>query len=598
MTWAPANCSGSCTSQVLNFFTFLVQYLGFSYDSKFTSTKTDGKESGLRDEFDFIVVGAGSAGCVVANRLSEIEQWKVLLLESGDEEPAVTGVPGLWPVLRSSSLDYGYYTEPEHAICAAAANKSCHVFRGKVMGGTSALNDMIYARGNKQDYDDWENLGNAGWGFEDVLPYFKKSEDAKDPLLLAKNPDSHGTGGYLTTEQFPYKNKNGRAIIDAWKELGLEEVDYNSGSQVGVSNLQFNSVHGSRLSTNGAFIRPIRGRRSNLVVRPNSRVTRVMINRYSKRVTGVEYFCSKTSTLKMVYAKKEVIISAGAFDSPKLLMLSGVGPAEHLREAGIWVVKNSPVGRNLHEHTVIVPFTFDLKKESRTTSSFDDMRNDLVYWMSSHEGVLSSTGLQSTVAFLQTSFESRPGVPDIQVGFAGSSTSSDSASIATSYYDKAVIFLVLLKPHSRGQLRLNVSDPLWSQPLIRLNSMTDPRDSEILVEGVKLASKVTRTKSLKQKGFIRTKPAMCQEYEVDSREYFECFVKRYTFTSYHPVGTCKMGPKRDKDAVVDPRLRVYGVTGLRVIDASIMPETTRGSINAPIIMIGEKGSDMIKEDWL
>lgn len=417
--------------------------------------------------------------------------------------------------------------------------------------------------------------------------------------VLAKDPESHATGGYLTTERFPYKNKNGQAIIDAWKEVGLEEVDYNSGSQVGVSNWQFNSVHGSRLSANGAFIRPIRGRRPNLVVRPNSRVARVLIDRYSKRAIGVEYICSKTNTLKTVYARKEVILSAGAFDSPKLLMLSGVGPAEHLREAGVWVIKDSPVGRNLHEHSVIAPFTFDLKNESQTTASFDDMRNDLVYWMSSHEGVLSATGLQSTVAFLQTSFESRPGVPDIQVGFAGSSTSSTgSTSIATSYYDQALVFLVLLKPHSRGHLRLNISDPFWSQPLIQLNSMTDPRDIEILLEGITVASKVTHTKALKRNGFTRTKTAMCQEFEVDSREYFECFIKRYTLPSYHTVGTCKMGPKSDKDAVVDPRLRVYGVSGLRVIDASIMPETARGSINAPIIMIGEKGSDMIKEDWL
>ncbi|XP_058809565.1 glucose dehydrogenase [FAD, quinone]-like [Phymastichus coffea] len=593
MSWIPNNYTGACQAEVLTFYALLTQYLGFSYDAKFIEP-TD-----HQDQYDFIIVGAGSAGCVVANRLSEIANWKILLLETGDEEPAITGIPGLWPILRTSSITYGYTSQPEPVICSADKDRSCSLVRGKVMGGSSSINDMVYSRGNKQDFDDWQNLGNEGWSFDSVLKYFKKSEDIRIPDADLKY---HATGGYVKVEEFPYINKYSDVIISAWKELGLNEIDYNTGFQIGTAKQQYTSIRGSRLSSNGAFLRPIRGRRPNLTVSPNSRVTRIIIDPVTRTATGVEYLDLKTNKMKKVKVSKEVILSAGAFDSPKLLMLSGIGPADHLREANIDIIQDAPVGRNLHEHTIVLPFTFDLKNESKTMFNLPRIQNDLMYWMSTHEGRLAATGMQTTIAFLQTSFEKRHGVPDVQIGFAGTLSDNKCASgissIATSYFNRVGMYVVLVKPTSRGYVRLNSTDPLWSQPLIFLNSLVESDDVERFIEGMLHARKIIKTQSFKTHGFIKVKNEPCGNFNDSTREYFECLIKKTSWTSYHPVGSCKMGPKSDEDAVIDVRLKVYGINGLRVIDASVMPAITRGGINAVVMMIGEKGSDMIKEDWM
>lgn len=422
---------------------------------------------------------------------------------------------------------------------------------------------------------------------------------------MHQNPGYHSTGGYLTVEGFPYKDKNTQILIDAWKEFGLNEVDYNSKHQIGASRLQYTSIHGARLSTNGAFIRPIRGRRPNLTIVPNAQVTKIIIDQRNQRAIGVEYHKSNSNVLQKVYAKKEVILSAGVVDSAKLLLLSGIGPAKDLEEAGIRVVKDLPVGRNLQDHVSAAALTFDLKGTISTVTSTDNILDDTVYWLSTHEGPMSATGMNDFTAFLQTSLEKRPGVPDIQIVYInyvaeGSNTYSTFSFIPTPYYDTLTMFVFLIAPKSRGHLKLNKIDPVKNQPEIHINYLSDPEDVKTFVEGIKLVQNITETKAFKSKGLKPLNVVLpeCEKFGFGSPEYLSCYVQLNISFGGHPVGTCKMGPKRDSSAVVDPQLKVHGVRGLRVVDASIMPAVTRGGTNAPTIMIAEKGSDMIKKEWL
>ncbi|OXU31834.1 hypothetical protein TSAR_008283 [Trichomalopsis sarcophagae] len=613
MTWLHANytetCSqlsgaNSCQPAALAFLAFVTQYFGNSYDKLY---KADEKSEENDDKYDFIIVGAGSAGCVIANRLSEVKKWKILLLEAGDEEPYIAIVPGLAPLLIKSNIDYYYKTQPEPANVNDTKKKTYPYPRGKVMGGSSTINDMWYVRGNKQDYDDWKSSGNKGWSWEEVLPYFKKSEDARDPEVLSKSPELHGTGGYLTVGHFPRETPDTPAILEAWEELGLSNIDYNNGSQIGTARAQFTNIHGARQSSNGAFIRPIRGRRTNLFISTNSRVTKIIIDKKSKKAIGVEYILltEKANNLKKAFARKEVIVSAGVIDSPKLLMLSGIGPVDDLRKLNIDVVKDLPVGHNLHDHVLASAVILNSQNVVSGLPSAERMQNDFAYWLSTHEGPMSNVGYTSVVAFHQTSHETRPGVPNIEYFAAGilAETSfqfSDFLFIPWAYYNVIGVAAILLTPKSRGYIKLNTTDPVNGNPEIQMNYLSHPEDVKVLIEGLQFSTKLINTTALSKDELTANALDLpgCNESGLESDEYFECLIKKLMFPGYHAVGTCKMGPKSDKSAVVDPYLRVHGIKGLRVIDASIMPEIVRGNTNAPVIMIGEKGSDMIKKAWM
>ncbi|OXU26887.1 hypothetical protein TSAR_015184 [Trichomalopsis sarcophagae] len=612
MTWSPVDytnaclknpAANSCQPGVLALLAFITRYLGQSYDTLYTKVNNT---NDAQNEYDFIIVGAGSAGCVLANRLSEISDWKILLLEAGEDEPIVADVPGMSSFLAQSSIDYAYRTDPEPAGIGDDEKRILAYPRGKVMGGSSVMNAMWYARGNKQDYDDWAAAGNEGWSWDEVMPYFKKSEDARDPEIIAKYPESHGTGGYQTVGRFPHQNHLTPAILEAWKELGLEEIDYNGGNQLGVSRTQFTAVHGVRQSTNGAFIRAIRSRRSNLTIKTKARVTKIVIGKDTKRATGVEYVITdhQCNLAKKAFAAKEVIISAGVIDSPKFLMLSGIGPADDLQKSNIEVLKDLPVGHNFHDHFLVRPLVLDSDLLKESYPSTEDMQNDLVHWMNTHEGPLSNIGVSAVAAFYRSSRETRPGVVDIEyyVGAGTSEKSNQSTSfsfIPTSYYDQVRVSALMLTPKSRGYVKLNETDPVGSQPIIRLNFLSDPRDAEIMIEGLRFARKLADTKALKREGLKDSKKPVsaCENFEYESDDYLECLIKKTLSVAYHGVGTCKMGPVNDETSVVDPKLRVIGVSGLRVIDASVMPSVTRGNTNAAVIMIAEKGSDLIKQEW-
>ncbi|XP_023247391.1 glucose dehydrogenase [FAD, quinone]-like [Copidosoma floridanum] len=613
MAWSPANianCAGNssgieCRPELLAFISFLVQYIGYSYDQLYPEKrKKSENEENDNDEYNFIIVGAGSAGCVLANRLTEVHKWKVLLLEAGDEQPIISDIPAARPLLLGSSIDWMYKTQPERHACLSQENSTCSWPRGKTIGGSSSINAMWYVRGVRQDYDGWANLGNIGWSYDDVYPYFIKQENLQDPELLAKYPDSYGTDGPLAIERNPYNDKNHNLLKTAFKEMGLPEINYNTDSSViGTADLQFTNNHGARHSVNSAYIRPIRGKRENLIIRPNSLVTKVVIDEKTKQATHVEYVDLKTKKTRIAVAKKEIIVSAGAIESPKLLMLSGIGAADELREANIKVINDLPgVGKNLQDHFNVLTIQVNFDNKTSEYSTRTNMENDFANWMSTHGGPLSGYGLMNIVTFYQTPYETTPGVPDIQIACEGilndPSTNKDIPYTPSSYYNQFLLVTTLLNPKSRGQLKLNTTDPISSPPLIYANYYNDSRDVKAVIAGMGILRNILNTKTFKTRGFKEIISENCKQYPIHSEQYDHCIIKYNTGTGFHPVGTCKMGPKSDPMAVVDSELNVYGIKGLRVIDASIMPIVTRGNTNGPTIMIAEKLSDSIKKRWI
>ncbi|XP_063371759.1 glucose dehydrogenase [FAD, quinone]-like isoform X2 [Cydia amplana] len=559
------------------------------------------------EEYDFIIVGAGSAGCVLANRLSEVKKWKILLLEAGPEEPEVTSVPALAPVLAASSIDWGYRTQPEELTCLAQRGRTCSWTRGKTMGGSSAVNYMVYMRGNKADYDGWAAAGNPGWSYREVLPYFKKAENNRD--IESHNTHYHSVGGPLNVERYPYIDNNVLMLVEAFRERGLPVTDFNGENQLGTDIAQSTSLHGRRFSVNSAYIRPIRHIRPNLKIESQAYVTKIIINPVTKTAIGVEYI--KHHAVFTVYAGKEVIVSSGPVNSPKLLMLSGVGPEEQLAHHGIRVLSNLRVGYNLQDHVTMDALIISLSNKTSTLVDGQQLLNEHYDYFRQHShkhGPLASSSTLNAVAFIKTEF-AEEGLPDIQFHFDGrvveefyadppSSLASNIFPLA--FYNGLAARPLLLVPKSKGYITLNYTDPLFGSPLIYPRFFTHQLDIDTLVSSMRFAVSLEETPAFKQSGasFVKIPVPGCEGFLWGSNEYFICLLTHYTSTIYHPAGTCKMGPSWDTEAVVDNKLRVYGIKRLRVIDSSIMPQIIRGNLNAPTVMIAEKASDMIKEDYI
>lgn len=565
----------------------------------------------LDAQYDFIVVGAGSAGAVIASRLSEISNWTVLLIEAGGDETELSDIPSLAGFMQLTELDWKFQTKPrpQRDFCQAMVAERCNWPRGKVMGGSSVLNAMVYVRGNRRDYDEWEKAGNEGWGYDKILPYFTKSEDNRNPYLGGTK--YHGKGGLLTVQEAPWRTPLSIAFIKAGEQMGYENRDINGEVQTGFMLTQYTMRRGSRCSTSKAFLRPFR-HRPNLHIAMNTQVTKLLIDKHN-RVYGVQYF--RNNAKGVVFARREVILSAGSLMSPQILMLSGIGPADHLAEFGIPVVSELPVGNNMQDHVGLGGLTFVVNEPvSVRTDRFTNIPVVLEYLMK-EKGPMSFPGIEG-VAFLNTKFAEPDGLwPDIQFHFGPSSINSDMGqnirkitNLRPGFYNTVykpleqsetwTILPLLLRPKSTGFVRLRSRNP-FIYPAVDPNYFVYPEDVAVLVEGIKLAINVSSTPAFQRFG---SRPhaipfPACAHLTFMSDEYWECCMRQFTFTIYHPTGTCKMGPSWDPDAVVDPRLRVYGVSGLRVIDASIMPNIVSGNPNAPVIMIGEKGADMIKQDW-
>jgi choline dehydrogenase len=501
--------------------------------------------------FDYIVIGAGSAGCVVANRLTEDPNTKVLLLEAGspDTKPELE-VPSVWPTtLLGSEVDWAYLTEGEPYL----NNRRILSSRGKVLGGSSSINGMIYIRGNERDYNSWQALGNIGWSYQDVLPYFKKSENQQRGASLF-----HGVNGPLSITDPLSPAKVSQRFVEAAIAQGYEQnPDFNGVQQEGAGLYQVTVKDGKRQSTAVAFLRPIK-ERPNLTIQTGALVTRLLFE--GKRAVGVVYV--QNGTEYQVRVNSEVILSAGAFDSPKLLMLSGIGPAEHLRASGIPVVFDLPgVGQNLQDHPLAV-IAYQSTQDVPLAPSSNGGEAGL--FLHTNNDLDAAPNLQLTI------------VPILYVDPA---YACEGPAFTLPFY--------ITRPESRGSVRLRSSSP-FDPPLIQVNYLQKESDMQLMVEGLKILRQIVYSDAFNEFRGEEIAPGS----SVHSDKAIEDYIRQTCGTAWHPVGTCKMGI--DQMAVVDPQLKVRGVEGLRVVDASIMPTMITGNTNASAIMIGEKAADLIK----
>uniref|UniRef100_A0A336M5H8 CSON012427 protein n=1 Tax=Culicoides sonorensis TaxID=179676 RepID=A0A336M5H8_CULSO len=567
----------------------------------------------LDDTYDFIIVGAGSAGCVLANRLSEMKNWKILLIEAGGSENLLMDVPQIVHLLQQLDVNWGYKTAPSNKYCRGMVNHQCNWPRGKVMGGSSVLNYMIYTRGNPRDYDNWSKMGNNGWDYANVLPYFNKIETAH---LQGINMTAgyRGTNGPITVSTDFWRSRMAKAFIKAGLEMGMPMNDYNGPTQIGISPIQSNLKRGFRQSANVAYLYPIQNR-PNLHVKKHSLVTKLIFDKSNKVITGVKFIQDKRTFY--VRAKREVIISAGAINSPQLLMLSGIGPAKHLKKFDINPIVNLPVGYNLMDHAAPGAITL-LCNHTNTDFNrvMDQFNMNFVNFMQRAKGPITGPGGCESVLFYDSDNPtSRDGYADIELLQLGGSVTSfptfrnnfgiDPYIYETMWGDLEsqakgafMVFPMVLRPKSRGRIMLK-SDSPQKFPVIYPNYYQNHKDIETSIKGIRLLQKMLQTDAMKQLNvrMLERKVPGCENYVFDSDEYWECYTRTFTFTIYHYSGTCKMGPPSDKEAVVSPRLRVYNISNLRVVDASIMPEIIAGHPNGPTMMIAEKAADMIKEDW-
>ncbi|XP_069683476.1 glucose dehydrogenase [FAD, quinone]-like [Periplaneta americana] len=557
----------------------------------------------LRDgeEYDFIIAGAGPAGCVLANRLSEMKEWKVLLLESGGEEPLVSAIPALTPMIWNSRIDWHYYTQPDPRLCGG---KPCFFSTGRGLGGGSLHNNMIYNRGSSLVYDQWGRLGNHGWGYKDVLPYFKKWENNLD-YPINNDEKFHGVGGPQSVKRFPYIDKNVYPLYEAFQELGYPSIDINAHFKPGTMILQFFQKNGKRQSSNKAYLKPIRRNRPNLKIVTNVRVTKVIINPKTKMAEGVEYASENNRNLKgKIFARKEVIISCGAINSPQVLMLSGIGPRSTLEPLGIKVIEDLKVGYNFLNHMLSGGLDFVLSNQQSTTESSDQIFADILNYAINHRGPLSGQGIFHVIGVINSGYTNKSDFPDITFNFGPSAgllntEASNSLTIPLSYYTRYTPAIINLAPKYVGLISINSSDPFTLPQIYPWYKSHE--DNEIFIRGYKfLVNRLSKTKALKDLNISVdiTPKELCKNYELFSDKYFNCLAVNYTDFTNHFSGSCKMGPKGDNTAVVSPELKVHNIKNLRVVDTSVTPTLMSGHTNALALMIGEKGADLIQQDWL
>lgn len=509
----------------------------------------------LLTEYDFIVIGAGSAGCAVAARLSENPNWKILLLEAGGSENFLMDIPMMVHFLQGYDINWKYKTEPSKTSCLGMKGNQCNWPRGKVMGGSSVLNYMVYTRGHPRDFDNWSELGNNGWDYKNVSYYYRRLENNTVPNVI-----NHGKNGPVTISETIYKSPAAKAFIDAGKEIGYPYVDYNGPSQIGFSFLQATIENGMRKSTNTAYIYPIKGRK-NLHVRKNSHVTKILIDD-NKRAYGVRFYSN--GKYYNINATKELILSAGAINSPQILMLSGVGPAKHLKKMGINPIVNLAVGYNLMDHTAPGALTFAINSTALNIANVLDL-NIIDNYFKTLSGPLSSAGGVESIAFLETNESYNPnGYPDLEFLQMAASLNSDLIfkknfnirneiyeemfeSLRSSNADTFMVFPMVMRPKSRGRIKLRSTNP-FTTPAIFPNYFSDPYDIDISIRGIRKLIELSKTNALKKLNskFLTAPVPGCKHLKFDSDKYWECYTRHFTFTIYHHCGSVKMGTLNDK----------------------------------------------------
>ena len=552
----------------------------------------------LDQEYDYIIIGGGAAGSVVASRLSEDKDKKILLLEAGGHynvEPAFRTLHNFFSLIQSE-YDWGYYTESQEFSNYGMNDHRAYWPRGRVLGGSATINAAQYTRGSKFDFDEWAETGCNGWSYKDVLPYFLKSEDIQIDKLKASK--YHSTGGPIAVGE-------GRATpladlyMQAGRELGYKITDYNGEEQEGFNYIQLTNRNGVRSNAAVEYLQHTADR-DNLHIGINSFVTKIYIE--DKEARGV--YVIRDGRKSLIRARKEVILSAGAINSPQILMLSGIGQADHLAEFGIEMVADLPVGQNLQDHQ----FVFMNTKINASIGITDDLKNSIWSKLKYHlfgKGPLTlSAGDGSAFLYLDKSNRGKRSV-ELQIVFFSSLVDDNKFNFKQELVDEYMSFddnshgvatvLVSTRPRFRGELKLKSKDP-FDYPSMNPKYLSNLEDIKDLISGIKIWEKIMKTPTFQSMGVKMedTKISFCSNHPFRSDAYWECFIRHMATTSYHPCCTVKMGSVSNPSAVVDPQLRVKGIKNLRVVDTSIFPNVTVGNTQAPTVMVAEKAADMIR----
>ncbi|KAG5681268.1 hypothetical protein PVAND_010719 [Polypedilum vanderplanki] len=563
------------------------------------------------NEYDFIIIGSGAAACVIANRLTENKNWNVLMIEAGQVETVIQNFPLMASVNQMTTYDWNYKSERQTNACLGMNNQMCSYPHGKGIGGSTIINYMVYNRGHSNDFDRWEEAGNKGWSFEKIKKYFEKAEmnsigDLKKNLLSKQ----------INLAYNPYKTKLAHTFIDAHKELGLREIKYNLHSKSGVSYLQASTLNGWRHTAFRAFITEILNR-PNFHIMLATHVTKILIDQQTKTAYGVE-FARKGRRYKMK-ARKEVILSAGTFNSPQLLMLSGIGPKNDLQKLNIPVIQDLPVGQVMYDHYIYFGLLFIMNSTGNSITIPKAFSPSSLAAFANGEGQVAFPGGGEALSFIQTSYNTRGlDVPDVEFFELSGGIHTDHGILSRNYNFKNEIFdtlyrpligtrfdtmtpaIITFHPKSVGFIKLKDKNP-FSHPLIFPNILTNSNDIETYLEAIKFAISLLKTEAFKKLGarvYSVSLPG-CSHIHFGSDDYWRCSIRHMTSTVHHQTTTCKMGnAKTDKYAVVNNELKVYGINKLRVADISIVPETTSGHTQAVSYMIGEKAADMIKDLWI
>jgi choline dehydrogenase-like flavoprotein len=523
--------------------------------------------------YDYIIVGSGSAGSVLANRLSVRPEIKVLVLEAGGSDNSFyVRMPAGIANLSGPRFNWGYETAPQ----AAMKGRRMYWPRGRLIGGSSSVNAMVYMRGQPAEYDHWRQLGNAGWSYDDVLPYFKKAE--RNERLHDR---FHGADGPLNVAERPYTNPLSHVFVEAARQAGLPfNPDFNGAAQLGCGLFQVTQKNGRRCSAASAYLHPVAAR-ENLTIVNKARATRVLIE--NGRAVGVEY--ARGRKRRFAHAAQEVVLAAGAINSPQLLLLSGIGPADELRARGVAVVHDLPgVGKNLQDHLNV-----NIVQRAKRGSTLDGKNRGLAPIGVAVEFLLYGTGPGTSNVAEAGAFaisELGAATPDIQYHFIPAQVVNHARTLMDG--DGVTLHACCLRPQSRGEIRLASANP-FEPPVMDPNYLAADYDLKVLIAGLRQGRDILAARAFK--------PWLGEERlpgpGAQSNAELEDFIRATAETEYHPVGTCKMGS--DPMAVVDEKLRLRGIERLRVIDASIMPTIVSGNTNAPVIMIAERGADMMLE---